>query len=271
VRTPFRDRIRKAARRCLPDAIRKPLGNVAFRFDESVVQPVEGFIFDISGGRFKTDGCTFIIPKDQTSPKYRALFLTDAHEADMRTLVREFVRPTDSVIELGGCLGVVACVTNKLLADKTRHVVVEGNPFLMPVLHRNRFLNGSDFLIENCAVSSQPEVTFYLDPSDIQAGTAQRKNNQPVRMPSRSLAELDARYGPFTTLVIDIEGAELEVFEHSRELLRRYRLVLAELHTGYIGKQAVEQCRSILAEAGLRFKRRSECTEFWQTEAWQRD
>ena len=43
-----------------------------------------------------------------------------------------------------------------------------------------------------------------------------------LRVPARSLAELDARYGPFATLIMDIEGAELETFENSRDLLRKY-------------------------------------------------
>ena len=264
MRTPLRDRARNAARRYLPEYIRKPLGAAWGRFVPAVVQPIQGFIFDMSGGRFKADGCTFIIPKDQTSRTYRACFLSGTYEAEERNLVRDFIRPGDCVIELGACLGIVSCVTNKLLADKTRHVVVEGNPFCIPTLHRNREINGCGFLVENCAVSNQREATFYLHPVYIVGGTTQRETNRPVHVPARSLAELDSRHGPFTTLVIDIEGAELEVFKHSRDLLRRYRLVIAELHDWAIGKEGVEQCRTILAEAGLRFQRRAGITEAWQ-------
>jgi len=266
VNTPFRDRIRNAARRHLPESIRKPLGKASGVFDEKVVRPIQGFIFDMFGGRFKADGCTFIIPKDQTTHTFRSVFLSDAYEADERGLVREFVRPADSVIELGGCLGVVSCVTNKRLADKTRHLVVEGNPFCIPTLYRNRDINGCGFLIENCVVSSQREPAFYLDPLLIVGGTTRRETDRTVRVPARSLTELDTRYGPFTTLVIDVEGAELDVFKHSRDQLRRYRLVIAELHAYFIGEEGVKQCQELLAEAGLRFQRRS-----WMTEAWKRD
>jgi FkbM family methyltransferase len=233
-------------------------------FDKTVVHPIQGLIFDMSGGRFKADGCTFVIPKDQTTRAFRAVFLSDSYEANERSLVREFVRPTDSVIELGGCLGIVSCLTNKRLADKTRHLVVEGNPFCISTLHRNRDINGCGFLIENCAVSNQCDATFYLHPAYIDGGATQRETNRPVRVPARSLTELDTRYGPFTTLVIDVEGAELDVFQHSRDQLRRYRLIIAELHAWAIGEEGVKQCQAILAEAGLRFQRRAVTSEAWQ-------
>jgi FkbM family methyltransferase len=155
-------------------------------------------------------------------------------------------------------------VTNRILTDKSRHVVVEGNPFCIPSLHRNRDINKAGFLVENCAVSIQPEVTFYLHPVYVVGGTTQRKSELPVRVPARSLAELDSRHGPFTALIMDIEGSELETFSASREQLSRYRLVIVELHAWAIGEEGVEKCREILRSAGLHFKQRAGITEAWQ-------
>jgi hypothetical protein len=56
-----------------------------------------------------------------------------------------------------------------------------------------------------------------------------------VRVPAHALAELDARYGPFSALIMDIEGAELEILQASIEILNRYRLVVVELHEWAIG------------------------------------
>src|SRR5271170_2149969 len=124
--------IRKIARRFLPDSIRKPLGAIAGKFDQAIIQRIKGLIFDLGGGKFKTDGCTFIIPKDQTSLAYRSSFLSGHYEVDDLAVVRAFIRPDDCVLELGACMGIVSCVTNKMLKDKTRHVVVEANPFCIP-------------------------------------------------------------------------------------------------------------------------------------------
>ena len=260
----MRVRIRKIARRLLPDSIRKPLGTAAGKFDEAVVQRIQGLIFDLCGGKFKMDGCTFMIPKDQTSLAYRSTFLSDLYEVDDLEVVRRCIKPADHVLELGGCMGIVSCITNKLLVDKSRHIVVEANPFCIPTLHRNRDLNQCKFLIKNCAVSLQREVTFHTNPSVIVGSSLQRTNGLPVRVPASSLAELDARYGPFTALIIDIEGAELETLESARGLLRNYRVVIVELHDWAIGVEGMNRCREILAEAGLKLHHRRESVEGWQ-------
>lgn len=258
--------LRQVARRYLPASVRRPVGYAAGRFNETVLRTIKGAIFDLRGGRFRADGCEFAIPKDITSMSYRACFLNGSYEAEERELVSAFIRPDDSVLELGACLGIVSCITNKLLADKPRHVVVEGNPFCIPTLHRNRELNQCEFLVENCAVSTQRDATFYLHPTYVVGGTTQRQSSRPVRVPAYSLAELDARHGPFSALIMDIEGSELEIFAASAEILTRYRLVIAELHPWAINDDRVKRCREILSAAGFHFKRRAGITEAWQRE-----
>ena len=260
----MRTRIRKIARRVLPEAIRKPLGFAAGKFDAAVVQRVQGIFFDLSGRKFKLGECSFTIPKDQTSLAYRASFLSATYEVEDLQVVRACIRPDDRVLELGACMGVVSCVTNKLLKDKTSHVVVEANPFCLPVLHRNREVNQCGFLVEHCAVGQGHDVTFHVNPKLIVSSSLQVKTNTPVRVPARSLAELDARYGPFTALIVDIEGAELDTFESSRDVLRRYRLVIVELHDWALGEAGLERCREILTEAGLQCRQRVKWVEAWE-------
>jgi FkbM family methyltransferase len=256
--------IRIAARKHLPQAVRQPLGALVGSFRHHVIETLMGLIFDLKGGRFYADGCTFVIPKDVTTMNYRSCFLTDAYEKDERELIRARVKPEDSVIELGACLGIVSCVTNSLLKDKTKHVVVEANPFCIPTLYRNKELNKAGFLIEHCAVANQPEVTFYLHPVYIVGGSAQRETNRPFRLPAKSLRQLESERGPFSVLIIDVEGSEREVFENSRELLGRYRLVIVELHEFAIGAAGVERCREILRECGLRLVGQAGITEAWE-------
>jgi FkbM family methyltransferase len=256
--------IRSFARKALPDKIRKPLGEFLGPVEHRVVRPLEGMIFDLRGGIFHADGCRFDIPRHLTTRSYRACFLRGDYEEEERELIKRFLRPEDAVLEFGACLGVVSCITNKLLRDKERHVVVEANPKLIPSIYKNRELNRAGFIIEHCAISNKAEETFYLHPVYIVGGTSQRKTSEPVRLPGRSLRELDARYGPFTTLIIDIEGSELDVFEASRDILAKYRLIIAELHPWAIGEAGVERCRAILKEAGLCYRERAGITEAWE-------
>src|ERR1700722_4689161 len=255
--------IRRLARRCLPPGIRKPLGNMAEPFNRILLRPMLGLIFDLMGGRFRADGCTFTVPKDVTSRSYRACFLRGDYEQEERDLIRRWLRPDDSVLEFGACLGIVSCSTNRLLTDKSRHVVVEANPFCIATIYRNRELNQSGFLVEHCAVSNLPEVVFYLHPVYIVGGTTQRATNRPVRLPAKSFRQLDQERGPFTALIIDIEGSELEVFEASVDVLKRYRLVVVELHEFAIGAAGVERCREILHNCGLKLVGQSGVTEAW--------
>jgi FkbM family methyltransferase len=260
----MREKIRKFARRFLPDSMRKPLGTMAGKFDEAVIQRIQGLFFDLSGGKFNMDGCAFIVPKEQTSLAYRSSFLSGKYEVEDLEVVRAFIKPDDRVLELGACMGIVSCITNKILTDKTRHVVIEANPFCLPSLHRNRDLNQCGFLIEHCAVSQQHEVTFHVNPRVIVSSSLQNKTDLPVRVPARSLTELDARYGPFSALIVDIEGAELETFESSHDVLRRVRLVIVELHDWALGEEGINRCQKILADAGLQFQKRVQSVEAWQ-------
>jgi FkbM family methyltransferase len=259
-----KERIVQWCRLNLPEPLRKSIGSLAGKFSEELIRPIEGFIFDISGGRFYADGCKFVIPTEITTRSYRSCFLRGDYEEEERELIRTFLRAEDAVLELGACLGIVSCVTNKLLGDKSRHVVVEGNPFCIPTIHRNRELNNSGFLVENAAVSIHSEATFYLHPVYVVGGTTQRQTARSVRVPGRSLEELDSRYGPFTVLIMDIEGSEFEIFSASTDALTRYRMVIVELHAWAIGNEKVSLCRDILSNAGLKFQKSAGITEVWR-------
>ena len=159
---------RQLVHRILPASIRRPLGAATYR----AYGWIGGTIFDLRGGKFRMGDCEFIIPKDQTSRAYRSSFLSSNYEVEDLEVVRACILPTDRVIELGACMGVVSCITNKILTNKTRHVVVEANPFCIPTLHRNRDLNQCQFLIEHCAVS-QSKVTFHVHPQMIVSSSIQ--------------------------------------------------------------------------------------------------
>jgi FkbM family methyltransferase len=259
----FEQRIRSFARQTMPEALRRPLGTVCGRLRSHVLYPALGLIFDLGGDRFSADGCTFVIPRNITSLELRASFLLRSYEADERQLVRKFFLPEDSVLELGACLGIIACITNKLLLDPTRHVVVEANPHCLPAIHRNRARNQASFLVEHCAVSNEKEVIFSIDPQHITGSSIGNRSGISVRLPGRSLNELVERHGPFSALIVDIEGSELELLESSASTLRTFRLVIIELHETIIGVKGIDRCHSSLQAAGFVLKEKSYITEAW--------
>lgn len=249
-----------------PSACRQPSMTDGF-FKHYVVHPFLGFLFDVSGGVFRVDGCSFSVPKGMTTIGWRgACCWKGSYEADERALIKRFVRAEDTVIEVGACLGVVSCVTNQLLRDRSKHLVVEANPFLIPSLCRNRERNGAGFLIEHCAIGTPPEVTFHVHPTVIVEGSAQKQVGRGYRLPSRSLRELHERYGPFNTLIMDVEGSEFVVLQAAQDLLVKYRLVVVEFHGWIVGEDKITRCREILAESGLRRAAAAGFTEAWVRE-----
>lgn len=255
--------LRKRIGGLFPPAVRKTLGEWYVAGFETFIRPVLGLVFDLMGGRFRVDGCEIEVPKELTTRTYRGCFMVDDYEAEERSLIKQYLHPDDSVLELGACIGAVSCVTNKLLKDKTRHVVLEGNPKLMPYLEKNREINHAGFKVLNKAASEEKSVTFYLSDEFIVGGTAQRVSKNPVTVEGSSLRDLDREHGPFTALIMDIEGGECDVIPPSGDFLAKCRLVVWETHDWACGADKTEECRKTLAAAGLRHVATEGDTEAW--------
>jgi FkbM family methyltransferase len=232
--------------------------------DFFIINPIAGLLFDLSGGTYKTEGCHFVFTRKMTTLGWRgAYFWRDQYETDERRLIKQFVVPEDSVIEIGACLGVVSCVTNRLLKNPSKHLVVEANPYLIPWLTQNQSLNASGFMVEHCAIGNPPETTFYVHSTGVMDGSCQNKSAHPIRLPARPLKELHERHGPFSCLIMDAEGAEYDVLEQAEELMKSYRLAVIEFHPWIIGEDKTQRCRQILKNAGLRQLGASGTTEAW--------
>src|SRR5262245_7643009 len=65
----------------------------------------------------RLDGCRFRLDTPVVSDSLRYLLLSGKHEAPERTLVRRWLDPALPVVECGGSIGVVSCITNALLDD----------------------------------------------------------------------------------------------------------------------------------------------------------
>ena len=245
---------------CYSDAVIRSLAN---HFSIRFIRPVIGFGFDLAGATYRVEGCQFEIPVRLTDRLYRSAFVLGEYEAGERKLIREFLRADDRVIELGGCIGVLSCLVNSLLSSPCRHLVVEANPELIPLLKRHRLLNRACFAIEECAVSIEPEVTFAVHRFMTHGGVFTQGGTRRIRVRGRSLADLHDSHGPFNALLIDVEGSELEILRISSTLLLQYRLVIIELHKEIVGAEGLEECRRILASAGLKRLRAIQPTEAW--------
>jgi FkbM family methyltransferase len=243
--------------------VRTTVDRLAGHFSGCIIRPIFGFGFDLAGSIYRVDGCKFEIPVSLTDRNYRSAFVFGEYESAERKLIRRFLRPDDRVIELGGCIGILSCLVNSRLTSPVNHLVVEANPELIPILSRHRAINGAGFRIEECAVSSEPEVDLAVHRLMTHSSVFAQCDARLIKVRGRSLADLHYSHGPFNTLLIDVEGSELEVLRDSRHLLRDYRLVIIELHRELLGAGGVAECRRILTSVGLRSSAVIKSVEAW--------
>lgn len=224
---------------------------------------LHGLLFDLGGGLYRTEGMRFEIAPGQLPRSYRSRLYFDIYEGPERALAHKWIHPDARVLELGGCVGVVACVVNKMLDQPQSHVVVEANPTLIDILRANRDANGCSFQIEDRIVSRSPESDFYIG----KLMTANRKDSgagRRVTVGTVTLESLEAERGvKFDTVIMDIEGGEFDFFAENAARLAELNLVILELHAGILTADQVDSCYSALRRAGLQKVDLCGQTEVW--------
>ena len=190
---------------------------------------LRGNVAVIEGSRFSFDSP--VIPRH-----VKGHVASDRYEQPERKALRHFLNPGLPVVELGGCIGVVACLTNKRLRLPEHHVVVEANPDLIPLLERNRDQNGCRFTIVHRALAYGAErVTFHRNIIFLASNVGGIYGESPTEtttVQTTTFGDLLARFGfDRCTLVCDIEGAECSLVEHEADVLRaRVATLMIEVH-----------------------------------------
>jgi len=199
------------------------------------------------------DRCIFSLKEIEDEPT-RVELITKNYEASERRAIARYLPRGLPVIELGGSMGVVACITNKLLKDPTAHVVVEANPLVIPHMEHNRKLNGCRFKIVNRAVAYGAESVTFRPSTNMAGSSITRPGEQPpVTVGTISLGQLVADYQfPTFSLVCDIEGLEDDLVCNEAEVLRNANTVIMETHARYVGEDKLKQMMTKLEEVGLK-------------------
>jgi FkbM family methyltransferase len=201
----------------------------------------------------RLDRCKFDLA-GITNDSTRIELITNQYESAERQAVVRYLRPDVPVIELGGSMGVVACVTNKLLTDPTAHVVVEANPLAIPRLEHNRKLNGRRFEIVNRAIAYGADSVTFRPSTDMAGSSITRDGDQPpVTVPTVGLGKLahDRGFKRFS-LVCDIEGLEYDLVCQEADVLRNADTIIMETHARYIGEEKVRIMMTKLEQLGFR-------------------
>lgn len=201
----------------------------------------------------RLDGARFTTGDSPSLGNLRELLLRGLYEKPEREALEKYLDATLPVVEFGGCIGVVSCLTNKKLCEPKRHVVIEANPDLLSLLKENRDRNGCRFEVLHRAVSyGGASVVFHID-DNVLASNVQFATSRPVAVPATTLRSiLDERGFARCTLICDIEGGEVELVERETDVLReRVATMIVEVHRSRLGEAPVEKMFETLEEIGF--------------------
>lgn len=199
-----------------------------------------GKLFELRGGIYICDGLTFKIPHRAMPTSLKARFLLDSYERPERQLVRENVVADDCVLELGACLGVVSCAINTQLKRQGNQVSLEANPELQDIVAENRTRNRCGFIYLSGMIGDGSAVDFWVS-SVPTASSELSKRGIRISVRSFTIESLCVLVDqPFTCLVLDIEGAELELVPKLLAELQSLRTVIIETHRNIYGRSGLD-------------------------------
>lgn len=214
----------------------------------------------LTRGRYLIDGHVFVAPRNTPDAARLALYWSE-YEKPERELARKWLPVGQPVIELGGSYGIVSYVIRQRIGMQTPMVIVEANPELLSVCKRNaRIRRGENVELLNSAVShtDRDTVEFAVTPGIhtshvVEAGA--NSEDQVIRVPAVSLSQLAGRFkaGNAYSLVCDIEGGELEIFERDAEALKWCSCAIVEYHPDVFSSRGrtVEEFFDLVRAAGL--------------------
>jgi FkbM family methyltransferase len=140
---------------------------------------------------------------------------------------RRLIKPGDRILEIGAHHGIYMLLLAKLVGPEGFVLSVEAHPFNAMIADAQIALNG----LGNCrlihAAASDRPGSLQMS-SDSNASVMESVG---IRVPALTGDELDARFGPFTVLKVDVEGYEGVVLDGCKEILSRDPRLLLEVHS----------------------------------------
>lgn len=199
----------------------------------------------------------------------RDWLLSGRYEAPERKAVKRYLDPSVPVVEFGASIGVVSCVVNRRLDDRTRHVVVEADPALLPILKENRDRNRCRFeILHGAAGMDGREIVFYIG-ADALCSSALKASGESIKVPSVALSRiLDDRSFSRCSLICDIEGAEIGLIREELATLKsRVKVFMVEFHPTISGADEVTAAEGLLTGNGFRLSWREAAVSVFENRA----
>lgn len=210
-----------------------------------------GLLVAISGNVVKINGLRIYVDTPALSLVEKGLLHLGIYEREEINAATKYLSPSIPIIELGGFIGVLSCITNKMLHNPNNHIVVEPNPQVYPLLIKNRNENECKFQFLNYALSyEQNAANFYL--------AGMMSSLKPVSVSYIKVSPISLgnilRDHDFVraSLICDIEGGEVDLIgKEIDKLMNHIELLIIELHPSIAGSEKIDQALIALKKANF--------------------
>lgn len=194
------------------------------------------------------DGITIATDPSLVSRQVRNGLFKETYEEPERILARQFLRPSDRVLEIGGGIGLVS-LTCARICGPHNVLTYEANPAMEAVIRHNFQLNGLQPNLRPRLVTAHgQDVTFFVNDNIMSSSCYDRNMGTPTTLPSDALDAVIADWKP-SALVMDVEGAEIDMLGTST--LDGIRTVILELHPHIVGEEKTRAMLDRLHQLGL--------------------
>jgi FkbM family methyltransferase len=186
--------------------------------------------------KYNTFGLRININDDKLlNPDLKNRLKTSAWEKDEAQSAK-YIDSNASVLELGGCLGIVSLLINKRLNNPHKHVVLEPNPRLITFMETIKADNDGQYEIVNAFLSTSEETRdFSLHPNHIMGGQlGKRSGFETVQCKGVTMSYLEEKYNTtFDAIIMDIEHGEYDLYEKGffdKDDMKNIKFLMIELH-----------------------------------------
>lgn len=171
-----------------------------------------------------------------------------------------------SVLDLGGCIGIISCLINKKLQNPNNHVVLEANPRLIYSLTGIRDENLCKFQIENSILGEHviDKMKFFVNPYHAMDGSIfpSSKRTIETEISQTTIVELEKKYSlNFNTFICDIEGAEWDLWQKilmPNDYFKKFNNIICEYHHIKQNHHILEKIKKLLVDANYKIIQYSE-------------
>jgi FkbM family methyltransferase len=193
------------------------------------------------------------IPKRYYNDVIKNRFINDIYETYELYFVNKYFDKNDYVLELGSCLGFISFTLAKIV----KHVIsIEANPELENSLLSSQKMNNINNIdFHNCFISNDTKNIKFQTYDLITAGSGNRPREtvgnilntlKEYELKPRNIKSIN-NINKVNSIILDIEGGELNFFIENKELLKKCNKILAEFHQKLMNIPGFEKkCINIL-------------------------